>query len=499
MSKASATLNPYNNHTLDPEDWSTVRSAAHRALDTVLDIQASIRERPAWRPVPEASQALLSTTRAPQRGVDFAEVVDDMLEHIAPYTAGHAHPRFWGWVCGTGTPIGMVADMIAAGVNASSGTFNDAPSQVEAQVIRWMRDLMGFPEGSSGILTSGASVANIVGLAVARDAQLGADAPRGRGVPLRGLGSFATPTVYASAEVHSSVDKAIALLGIGRENLRKVPVDENFKIRPEALLAAIEADRAAGYRPIALVANAGSVNTGAIDDLQAMADIAEQQDLWLHVDGAIGALAVISPKLRPRFAGIERADSIAFDFHKWLYVPYEAGCVLVRDIEKHRASFTVAASYLQAPPRGVGAQGNSSNTRGPQLSRGFKALKVWAQLRAYGLGRLGRMLEQNVEQVQHLARLVDASPELERLAPAALNILCFRYRADHLDETALDALNLELMMRLQESGVAVPSGTRIGGRFSLRVANTNQRTRHADFDLLIRETLRIGRSLASAR
>ena len=475
--------------TLDPTDWEAVRAAAHRALDAVLDYQQNIREKPVWREVPERSRAFLSSA-APRVGSEVATLVEEMLEHIVAYPAGHAHPRFWGWVAGTGTPIGMIADMLAAGVNASCGTFNDAPTRVEDQVLTWMRDLFDFPAGASGIITSGASMANVIGLAVGRDAILEGDI-RGKGL----AAVDATPMIYASAQVHSSVDKAMQLLGLGRDNLRKVAVDEAYRMRLDALEEAIVTDRDAGCAPVAVVASAGTVNTGAIDDLAAIAAIARRHGLWFHVDGAIGALAMISPRLRPLFRGIELADSLAFDFHKWLYVPYEAGCVLIRDGEQHRKSFTVAASYLAPPPGGIGARVDSSNTRGPQLSRGFKALKVWAQIKEYGYDRLGRLHDQNVAHAHYLAELIDGEADLERLAPVALNIVCFRFRPRALASSSWDALNQKLLIRLQQDGIAAPSHTRINGHFALRVANTNHRSRREDFELLVRETTRLGREL----
>lgn len=468
--------------TLDPEDWTAMRRLAHRALDEVLDVQMSIRDRPVWRPVPEATEAFLREP-APREGVGAAAVVEDMLRHVVPHVAGHAHPRFWGWVCGTGTPIGMIAEMIATGVNASSGVFNDAPTRLEQQLLGWMRELFGFPARASGIVTSGASMANVIGLAVGRDARPG---------PGR-------PVIYASTEVHSSVDKAVRLLGLGTDSLRKVAVDADYRIRVDALAAQIAADRAEGLRPIAVIASAGTVNTGAIDDLAAVADVAAREQLWFHVDGAIGGIGVIAPALRARLGGIERADSLAFDFHKWLYVPYEAGCILVRDGDLLRESFTSSGSYLEAPPRGIAANPDSSNTRGPQLSRGFTALKVWAQIREHGLAKLGRMIEQNIDQVQRFVALVEAEPSLELLAPAPLNIACFRYRSPGLDDGELDAVNLEILMRMHERGIAAPSSTRLGGRFALRIANTNQRSRREDFDLLVRETVRLGREIEGER
>lgn len=478
--------------TLDPEDWPAFRQIAHRALDAMLDFQQGARDKPVWQPVPVSLEGLFAEP-APKRGMGAEAVIDEMLGAIAPYPSGNFHPRFWGWVCGTGTPTGMLAEMIAAGTNTPSGTFNDAATRVEAQVIRWMKDLFDFPEGASGLVTSGGSVANLVGLAVARDKKLGDEVPRWG---LSAVGG--QPVLYASSEVHSSIIKSAQTLGLGRDSVRIVGVDSAYRVRIDEFKERIRADRAAGLSPFAIVGSAGSVNTGSIDDLEALADIAEKEALWFHIDGAIGALARMAPSLKPLFRGIERADSLAFDFHKWLYVPYEAGCVLIRDGDAHRRSFTVAATYLDAPPRGIAAEPDSTNQRGPQLSRGFKALKVWAQIREHGLERLGRLMEQNVRHIRYFEECVDASPDLERLAPVALNILCFRYLPAHAPESAWNDINREILMRLQEQGLAAPSSTLLGGRFVLRVANTNQRSQQRDFDLLARETVRIGREIENS-
>ena len=488
----TAPVEPSNDLTLDPQDWPAFRRLAHRTLDRVLDQQQNATQGPTWQPMPTTSRDFL-TGAAPQDGVGSEQTVEEMLQHVAPYPSGNIHPRFWGWVCGTGTPTGVLAELIVAGMNSGAGTFNDATTRVEEQVLGWMRDLFEFPSGASGVLTSGGSVANLIGLAVGRDAVLGDEVRR-----LGLAGGEGRPVFYASRQVHSSVDKAAMLLGLGSESLQKIEVDDEHRISIPALEAQIEVDRNAGRRPFAIVANAGTVNIGAVDDLEALAEIAEHHGLWLHVDGAIGAVAMMAPSLKPLLKGIEKADSIAFDFHKWLYVPYEAGCVLVRDGEAHRQSFTVAASYLTPPERGVGAETDPANIRGPQLSRGFKALKVWAQIREHGLDGLGRLMEQNVEHVRHLRRLIDQEPELELLAHGSLNILCFRYRPPGASEELCNRLNRELLMRIQEEGIAVPSSTVLDGRFAIRVANSNQRTRRSDFDLLVRECVRLGREIAGS-
>ncbi len=484
---------------LDPQDWDAFRELAHRMLDRMIDHQRNAADLPTWQPVPESVEARFKEG-PPLAGKGAESAYEDFLELVLPYPTGNTSPRFWGWVSGTGSPSGMVAEMLTGGFNALSGTFNDASARVESQVIDWMRLALGYPKGMSGVFTSGGSVANLIGLAVARDSISDQDIPRwglqegeidGQEIE-RDRGRL---VFYASAEVHSSVLKAAQILGLGREAMRTVPVDENFRIRLPELRAAIERDRALGYRPFAIVGNAGTVNTGATDDLNALADIAARERLWLHVDGAFGALVRLSPGNAHQVAGLERADSVAFDFHKWMYVPYEAGCVLIRDVESHRRPFTVSASYLEALPRGIAAQPDSTNLSSLQLSRGFKALKVWLLLKEHGFERYGRLIERNIEQARYLAARVEREPELELLAPVPLNIVCFRYVDGALDPEATNELNRELLMRLQEEGLAVPSSTVLDGRFAIRVAITNHRSRLTDFDFLVDQVIRLGRQI----
>ena len=266
-----------------------------------------------------------------------------------------------------------------------------------------------------------------------------------------------------------------------------------------ALREAIRADRAAGVRPIAIVGNAGTVNTGATDDLRALAQIARDEGIWFHVDGAFGALLTLAPALKPIVAGLEAADSVAFDLHKWGYLPFEVGCTLVRDASAHRATFAAAPSYLGATARGPAAGGVLFSDLGIQLSRGFRALKVWMAFRTHGVDLIGKMIAQNVDQVRHLVALVDAHPRLERLAPAPLNICCFRFVEAGLNVAELNAVNQEILWRLQESGVALPSHTMLEGKFAIRVANTNQRTRREDFDTLVRTVADIGERVLAER
>jgi glutamate/tyrosine decarboxylase-like PLP-dependent enzyme len=474
--------------TLDPEDWTAFRALAHRAVDDAVTYMQSVRERPAWQSPPARTRAEL---RAPlPRGPQGAErTYDDFVRAVLPYPTGNIHPRFWGWVIGTGTPFTALAELLSATMNCNVGDFDDAASLVEDQVLAWLKELMGFPENAGGLLVSGGSMANFVGLIVGRDARSGVDLPR--------LGLPAVPrplTAYASRETHSSNVKAMQVMGLGREALRLLPVDDDFALDRRALAEAVAADRREGRQPFCVIANAGTVNTGAMDPLDALADFCRAEGLWLHVDGAFGAMAALAPGLRPRLRGLEHADSLAFDLHKWGYFPIEAGCVLVRDAAAQRRSFTVTADYLASAPGGLASRANRLAEHGPQLSRGFRALKVWMGMKEHGVEKLGRLVQQNVDQAAYLAERVQAHGELELLAPAPLNVVCFRYVGQPPVKSG-DALNRRLLVRLHESGVAVPSHTMIRGTYALRVAITNHRTRRADLDVLVDEVVRLGRVL----
>jgi glutamate/tyrosine decarboxylase-like PLP-dependent enzyme len=350
--------------------------------------------------------------------------------------------------------------------------------------------MLGYPMEASGLLVSGGSMANLVGLTVARNTMSGFDIRR------EGLGAAQKPmTFYGSVETHSSNQKAVELLGLGSAALRQIPVNAEFQIVLPALEAAVSKDRRDGFHPICVIGNAGTVNTGAIDDLKALADFSEGEDLWFHIDGAFGALAALSPELRPLLSGLERADSLAFDLHKWMYMPFEIGCVLVRNQANHRRAFLMSAEYLTHAERGLAGGPLWFSEYGPQLSRGFRALKAWMSIKEHGIKKYGRLIKQNVDQARYLAELVDDSPDLERLAPVPLNIVCFRFKANRLDDASLNQLNQELLIQLHETGIAVPSHTTLGGKYALRVAITNHRSRREDFDVLVRQAIILGEGL----
>lgn len=464
--------------TLDPttdEGWEALRELGHRMVDDVVALHRGIGGRPAWRPVPRASREALRGP-LPPGGAPLEEAVTRFREHVFPHYLGNIHPRGWGWVNGTGTTLGAYADLMAAALNINCAGADTGARPVEEQVLETLKPAMGWPVTGSGILTSGASAANLIGIAAARD-RAGQPVDVGR----RGMAALPRPLVlYTSAAAHNSVDRAVRLLGIGTDRLRRVDVDEAWRMDVAALEGGIAADREAGLEPFCVVATAGTVDQGAVDPLEAVADVCAREGLWLHVDGAFGAVAALSDELRPLVAGMERADSLAFDLHKWMHVPIEAACVLVRDPADHRRPFASSAAYLRALERGVAATDRWMYEYGPQLTRGFRALKAWFLLGHHGTAKIGRLAAQNVRQTRDLEALLRADPRVEVLASGPLCVLCFRWRAEGLEGEALDRFNEELLADLQESGRAVVSSTTIGGAFALRLAITNHRTRSAD-------------------
>jgi aromatic-L-amino-acid decarboxylase len=475
---------------LDPTDWAAVHAVGKRMLDDMLDYQETVRERAPWRPVPAEVRARLDEP-IPFDGAPLTEIYESFRRDVLPYPTGNIHPRFWGWVMGTGTPVGMLAEMLAAGMNAHVAGYDQAASLIEKQVLKWLKSLMGFPEAASGLLVSGATAANLNGLLAARAAKAGWD--------IREDGLHAGPplTIYGSSETHSWASKACDTMGMGRAAFRKVAVDTEYRLDLTTCRAMILADRRAGLRPIAVIGNVGTVNTGAVDDLHGIRALSNELDLWFHIDGAFGSLAAWSAS-RDLVAGQELADSIAFDLHKWGYMPYEVGVVLTRDADAQLAAFgphADSAAYLLSLTRGISADTTYFADRGLQLTRGFRALKVWMSMKEQGVERIGAAIQANIDQARHLAGRIEAEPRLELLAPVSLNTVCFRYVDRGMPEERLDALNQEILIELQVRGIAIPSQTVLGGRFAIRVCITNHRSELSDFDALVEAVLALGEEI----
>jgi glutamate/tyrosine decarboxylase-like PLP-dependent enzyme len=481
---------------LDPRDWEAYAALLRRAADDMVAHVRDIRDAPVWQPPDEAAHRLLADPALPFDGIGDDAVYADFLAHVLPYPTGNLHPRFWGWVMGTGVPSASIAALCASFMNVNNGGFEQAATLVERQVLRWLGTLLLDAPEASGVLTAGASVANLVALTAGVHARAGFD--------VRAEGLMAAPAplaVYASVETHSWITRAMSVIGLGERALRRIPAGPSHAVDVDALRAQLAADRDAGVRPTVIIGTAGTVNTGAIDDLAALADVAAEHDCWFHVDGAFGALARLAPSLAPRLAGIERADSLAFDLHKWGYLPVGTGGVLVRDAGAHLGPFAARAAYLDPTARGPMTSGVTFGDRGLDLSRSFNALQAWFVFRSHGIRAIGDSIAANVAQAQRVARHVEEAPHLELLAPVPLNVVTFRWRGRDaaLPDAARDAITAELLLRIQEQGLAMPSGTRVRGRYGIRLAITNHRTREADLALFLDAVDRIGAEVEAER
>lgn len=472
--------------TLDPEDWSAFRTAANTMLDAAIDKFRSARDGRAWTPMPEALKARLASD-LPAQASELKAVTSDLID-LLPYGVGNTHPRFFGWVHGAGSPGNLVAEIAAAALNANCGGRDHVGIYVERQVIDWCKSLFSFPEHASGLIVSGTSMATIIAAKTARDQAL-QYASRQHGV------GGAKLVGYTSEQAHACLARAFDMIGLGTDALRKVVTTPDYRIDIKDLRAQVARDRAAGHQPFFLAGTAGTVNTGAIDDLSALAAFAGTEQLWFHVDGAFGACAMTSPQIAPRLAGIEQADSLAFDFHKWMHVNYDAGCVLIRDAAAHRKAFANRPDYLAADGQALAGGEPWPVDFGPELSRGFRALKVWAHLREHGTDKIGAAIARNCEQAAQLGALVRSHADFELLAPVSLNICCFRYVAQARSEAELDELNARLVAQIQSDGIAAPSSTRIDGRFAIRANLTNHRTQLDDLELFLKALARIGAQL----
>ncbi|UVK42786.1 aspartate aminotransferase family protein [Mesorhizobium sp. AR07] len=489
MDAAQETPGMMAEETLDPSDWADVQALSHRIVDDAVGYLSDVRDRPVWREMPGEVREFF-TAPLPRSPSPLAAVYGDVARNLMSYPMGNTHPRFWSWYMGSSNFTGALGDFLAAIQGSNLGGGNHAAGLMDSQVVDWCKQMLGFPASASGTLVSGGSMANIIGLTVARNVKADID------VREHGVAAIEKPLrFYGSDQLHACHRKAMEALGLGNRALCRIPTDAGLRIDLDALRAAIAEDRAAGLKPACIIGTAGTVNTGAIDDLRALAKLAHEENLWFHVDGCIGALIAIAPQNAHRVAGIEWADSVALDPHKWLHAPFEVGCALVRDGAAHRKTFAVTPEYLESTPRGL-ASGQWLHDYGLQTTRGFRALKVWMALKEHGVEKFGRLIDQNIAQAGYLTGLIEAEPRLELAALPTINIVCFRYQPGLAGE-ALKALNTEIMLRLQEQGIAALSDTTVHGEHWLRMAITNHRTRRGDIDLLVRETVRLGCEIAA--
>ncbi|MFW9778719.1 MAG: pyridoxal phosphate-dependent decarboxylase family protein [Candidatus Heimdallarchaeota archaeon] len=477
---------------LDPEDWESFQDLGTKMLVEMMTHLKTIRDKPVWQPIPDSVR---STYREPlnEEPQHLSDVYQEFRDNILPYALGNIHPRFWGWVIGTGTPVGVLAEMLKAGMNPNLGGGDHSANYIEMQVVEWMKEIFGFPRDASGILTTGGSMANLVGLTVARNKKTGHD------VRNQGIYTTRPPVVYGSVETHSSVQKAIELLGIGKEFYHTIPVNDRFEIDLQSLTQTIETDKEAGLRPICIVGNAGTVNTGAFDNLPELAQIARQENAWFHVDGAFGAFACLSSSHKDLVHGINQADSLAFDLHKWMYMPYDIGCILVRSEADHYKTFTLTPDYLAHETRGIPSGKKWLSDYDFLLSRGFRGLKAWMSLKTHGLKQYKLLIQQNIDQAQYLTDKVKSNLNLRLIAPTSLNTVCFQFvpHDKGLPIEEVNQMNREIVLQLHEKGIAAPSYASLNGLYAIRVCITNHRSIRPDLDLFIQSVIEIGQNLTS--
>jgi aromatic-L-amino-acid decarboxylase len=453
-------------------DSEEMRRLGYRTVDLLVERIAELGEGPVWRGARRTDMEGRLREPPPEEPADPEELFEQLASDVLAYAGHHDHPRFFGFVPSCPTWPGILGDFVAAGANVFAGTWlqSAGPSTAELVVIDWFRQWLDWPPQTSGILVSGGSQANLTALGCAREAVPGAKSERA--------------TVYLSTEGHSSVPRAVRVLGFRDEQVHLVPVDELHRIRPEGLDAAIRADVAAGRQPFAAVANAGSTNTGAVDPLHELADVCREHRIWLHVDGAYGAFAMLTERGRAALHGIERADSATLDPHKWLYQPFETGCVLVRKGTRLGEAFHIMPDYLQDTL--VGGREVNFADRGIQLTRSARALKLWLSLKYFGVAAFRAAIDRSLDVAAHAQSVVEETPELELLSPAMLGVVCFRRRYPELGEREWERANANLIERLRESGEGLVSSTRIRDRYALRMCVLNHRSGEADVERVLR-------------
>lgn len=455
---------------ISPDEF---RRVAERMVELAAELVAETHSLPAFPKTSGEETERLFRSPLPEAGLGASalDLLPEVIRHSRPPTS-----RFFGYVLGSGEPIAAAADLLASVLNQNLTAWRSSPAAVtiERTVVEWLAEAIGCA-GFTGSLTGGGSSANLMGLAMAREAK----------APANEHGAQPC-VVYASDEVHMSIPKAMALLGLGRDNLRLVPTDQDFRMSLPGLQRAIHHDRQAEKRAIAIVASAGTVNTGAVDPLPQIAEIARDHGLWLHVDGAYGALAAIAAP--EKFAGLNQADSLSLDPHKWLYQPLDCGCLLFRDAQVARTAFAYTGEYTRALSQDP-VEAFSFFEESMELSRRFRALKLWLSLRYHGLGAFREAIGDDLRHAQRLAAAVDAEAQLERLAPVGLSAVCFRFRGGGKTDDELDRLNRAILKRVIERGRVYISNAAIRGKFVLRACFVNHRTSDDDVDAVVQEVL----------
>jgi aromatic-L-amino-acid decarboxylase len=471
------------------------RAAGHDLIDALADFLASLPERPvAPGETPAEVRRVLGNASLPDEGTPAHPLLKETAKLLFEHSTFNGHPRFWGYITASAAPIGALADLLAASVNANVGGWSMSPmaSEIEAQTVKWIAELIGFPADCGGLLTSGGNVANFVGFLAARRAKLG-EAVRSKG--MMGLDGR-QPVVYCSQETHTWIEKAADQFGLGTDAIRWMATNEKLQMDAEALRQQIEKDKAEGYTPFLVVGSGGSTAVGAVDDLPVLAEICRQYGLWFHVDGAYGGTAAAVPEAPPELKGLGQADSVAIDPHKWLYSALEAGCVLVRDPATLIDTFSYHPSYYQMDEEGQEPPINY-HEYGPQNSRGFRALKVWLAMKQVGRRGHLQMIGEDIRLAEHLYEIVDQHPELEAFTQN-LSITTFRYvpgglvRGREETEAYLNELNEKILTGLQYSGEAFLSNAVIQGTYLLRVCIVNFRTSLEDVRALPEIVTRIG-------
>ena len=462
----------------DVLDAAEFRELGHQLIDRLADYLEHIEDRPVFPDVSRAELERRFAEALPQRAMPAEQVLAVLERDLLPFCCHVGHPGYFGLITPSPNPVGILGDLIASALNQNIGAWSIGPAGVvvERQTVRWLTDLIGFDEKAGGNLTSGGMMANFIGLKLARD-RVSGDVTQHAGV----TGAWAA---YTSEERHVSVDKAADAVGIGRQGLRVLPTDADFSLRLNALEGAIEEDRRRGIRPMCIVGMGGTTNTGAVDDLRALRAIADREGAWLHVDAAYGGGMLLSRRFPGTLEGLELADSVTLDPHKWFYAPLDAGAILVRDAARLTASFGLAPAYLTDPLDEAGDRYNYY-VHGFEQSRRFRSLKVWMSFKRYGAEQIGEWIDRNVLQAHRLHELCVQSQDFEPACAPRMSAICIRYRAAGLAEPDSARLHAEVVRRVEESGRFWISTTFLKGRTWFRINPVNLRTRAEHMDELL--------------